>query len=309
MSVPRLSVLTSVYKGDPYLTAYCAELEKQTLFSDLEIIFVCNEPSDNERRLVNSFRDKYPGQVQVLEVPRETLGASWNRAWAAAHAPLLAIWNIDDRRLPDSLERQAAAMERCDWVLCYGDYISVRAYGEEHGTRRHTPTYSAAYFARAFAQGGAFWVLRRDLAGRVGYFDEQFRVAADIDLSFRIAANRLPMGRVDGVLGYFTNAEQGLSTRQGGQEAAIERTAVQLRYGIFDKVRRDLLPAVERFRVAEFQNFGEWHSMVEVLPNYGAFLRIRKPLWLLGYARAIVRGLLARLGLLSWLHKNLDREI
>ncbi|MCW5874837.1 MAG: glycosyltransferase [Anaerolineales bacterium] len=309
MSTPKLSVLASVYRGEPYLAAYCLELEKQTLFSELEVIFVCNEPSASERKLVNSFQDKYPSQVQVLEVPREPLGVSWNRAWTAAHAPLLAIWNIDDRRLPDSLERQVAAMNQHGWALCFGDYISVPAYGEEHGVRRKTPAYSPAYFARAFAQGGAFWVLRRDIAREIGYFDEQFRVAADMDLSFRIAANKLPMGRVDGVLGYFTDAEQGLSTRAGGQEAVLERTAVQLRYGIFDKVRRDLLPAARRFRLSEFQNFGQWRPMTEALPNYAAFLRLRKPLWLLGYARAAMRSLLARLGLLNWLHQKLDREL
>jgi len=298
-----------VYKGEPFLAAYCVELEKQTLFPELEIIFVCNEPSVNERKLVNSFWDNYPDQVQLLEVPRETLGASWNRAWAAARAPLLAIWNIDDRRLPDSLERQIGAMRGSKAVLCYGDYMLVKKYGTEEGLVRKTPEYHSGHFSRAYAQGGPFWIFRRELGDKIGYFDEQFRVAADMDLSFRIAANQLPMGRVDGVLGYFTDAQQGLSTHAGGQEAILERTAIQLRYGIFDKVRRDLLPAVEHFRLAEFQNFGQWRPVTEVLPSYGAFLRMRKPLWLLGHARTMMRSLLARVGLLSWLHKKLGREL
>lgn len=309
MSTPKLSVLTSVYKGEDYLAAYCAELEQQTLFPELEVVFVCNEPSAKERQLVHAFQARHPEQVQVIEVPRETLGASWNRAWAAARAPLLAIWNIDDCRTPDSLQRQVEAMTGNDWALCYGDYVSVPRYGAQDGERRHTPAYNAGHFARAFAQGGAFWVLRRDVGARVGYFDEQFRVAADMDLSLRMAASRLPMGRVDDVLGYFTDAQAGLSTRDGGQEAVLERTAVQMRYGVYDKVRPELVAAAQKFRLEAVQNFGEWCALADLLPGYAAYIRRRKPLWLLGRLRFALRAVLERLGLLAWLHKRLKREV
>lgn len=309
MSAPRLSVLTSVYRGEEYLAAYCAQVEQQTLFPELEVIFVCNEPSAKERELVQVFQARHPEQVQVIEVPRETLGASWNRAWAAARAPLLAIWNIDDCRVPDSLQRQVEAMTGNDWALCYGDYVSVPRYGAQEGERRHTPAYSPRHFARAFAQGGAFWVLRRDVSEQAGYFDEQLRVAADMDLSLRMAASRLPMGRVDGVLGYFTDAETGLSTREGGQEAVLERTAVQMRYGVYDKVKPELVAAARKFRLEAVQNFGEWRALADLLPGYAAYLGRRKPLWLLGRLRFALRALLERLGLLAWLHKRLKREV
>lgn len=309
MKTPQLTVLASVYKGETYLEPYFEQLENQSLFPETEIVFVANVPSAQEQSALAAFRQRYPEQVQVIEVPRESLGASWNRAWQAARAPLLAMWNIDDRRQPDSLERQVSALNQNGWALSYGDYISVAAYGEEQGARRSTPHYNPAHFARAFAQGGAFWVLRKDLAARIGYFDEQFRTAADMDYSFRIAANRLPMGRVDGILGYFTDAEQGLSTREGGQEAVIERAAVQLRYGVFDKVHPGMQLAAKQFRLDHVQSFGEWQPVAGLVPSYASFLRWRKPLRALGIIRRAVRSLLARLGLLNLLHGKLRREI
>lgn len=309
MKTPQLTVLASVYKGETYLETYFEQLEGQSIFPEMEIVFVANAPSPQEQSLLAAFKQRYPQQVKIIEVPRESLGASWNRAWQAARAPLLAMWNIDDRRQPDSLQRQVSAINHHGWALSYGDYISVAAYGEEQGTRRTTPHYSAAHFARAFAQGGAFWVLRKDLAARIGYFDEQFRTAADMDYSFRIAANKLPMGRVDGILGYFTDAEQGLSTREGGQEAAIERAAVQLRYGVFDKVQPSMQPAAKQFRLDHVQSFGEWQPMAEIVPSYASFLRWRKPLWVLGIIRRAARNILARLGLLHILHGKLRHEI
>lgn len=309
MKSPQLTVLASVYKGEAYLTSYLQQLQEQSLFPAMEIVFVSNVPSAQERNVLHAFQREFPQQVQVLEVPRETLGASWNRAWRAARAPLVAMWNIDDRRLPDSLARQVAALQQHGWDLCYGDYIAVKSYGETDGVRRTTPPYAAGHFARAFAQGGAFWVLRHKVAEATGYFDEQFRVAADMDFSFRMAVKRLPMGRVDGVLGYFTDAEQGLSTRQGGHESAVERTAVQLRYGVFDKVQPELRPAAQRFCIDAAQNFGEWRPLAEFVPGYAALLRSRQPLWIVGRLRLLVRGLLNRLGLLAWVHARLKKEL
>lgn len=309
MRSARVSILASVYKGEAYLPAYIAQLQQQTMFNDAEVVFVCNEPSAAELEIIQTFQASYPAQVQVHSVPREPLGASWNRAWAAASASLLAIWNIDDCREPDSLERQVRAMEGADWALCYGDYVTVPKYGEREGHYRSTPIYDAAHFARAFAQGGAFWVVRREVANHIGYFDEQLHVAADMDFSLRMAANGLRMGRVDGVLGYFTDAAQGLSTREGGREALVERTVVQLRYGVYDKVQPELLAASKRMRLDAVQNFGQWRPLTELMPDYVRYLRKRQPLWLLGKLRFALRGVLAKLGLLPRLHSYFNKEL
>lgn len=309
MSLPQLSILASVYKGELYLPAYIEQVQRQTLFREVEIIFICNEPSAAELKVMHTFQAAFPDQVHVHSVARETLGASWNRAWATARAPLLAIWNIDDRREPDSLERQVNAIQSADWALCYGDYVTVDKYGANEGQRRHTPAYTPAHFARSFAQGGAFWVFRRDVCQQIGYFDEQFRTAADMDLSLRMAVNKLPMGRVEGVLGFFTDASQGLSTREGGHQALVERAAVQMRYGVFDKVQTALAQDAQQFRLDAMQNFGQWHPLAEWVLEYSAFLRRRKPLWLVGKLRITVRAILARLGLSGWFQTRLKREL
>lgn len=302
--IPALSVLSSVYIGTPYLPGFLENLRAQTLFPELELVLVLNEPDSAEEQTVKNFSSKYAQQVQVLRVDKvETLGASWNRAWIAARAPYLAIWNIDDRRVPDSLGSQLSELEQnSDWVLCYGDYLAVSAYGKESGMRRSTPAYSVSHFSRAFAQGGAFWVFRRDLAEQTGYFDEQFEVAADMDLSLRTAAKGLQMGRCDDVLGYFTDAAQGLSTREGAKLARIERTAVQLRYAVFDKVDPELKLEALGYRMDAIKNFGEWHSINEYLANYENYVRVRQPLRLLSGLRHVLRTLLRKLGLLELLH-------
>jgi hypothetical protein len=266
---------------------------------------VLNEPNAEERKLTRDFRDLFPNQVQIIEVAKvETLGASWNRAWFASRGPLLALWNVDDRRMPESLERQVKALdEHREWALCYGDYVAVPEYAEEEGIQRHTPQYSLRYFRRAFPQGGAFWVYRRTIGKQIGYFDEQFEVAPDLDLSIRLAVSGFSMGRVNGLLGYFTDAAQGLSTRDGAGLSAVERTAIQLRYGIFDKARPEHLGGAYEYRLNEIQNFGEWQPLDHYLPDYEDYLRKARRFAPLGYLRNGLRNFLQRIGLLDWLYQ------
>lgn len=303
--LPSISVLASVYQGEEYLPGFFENLQAQTIFPETELVLVLNLPNAREKQLCRDFAAKHQKQVQVLQAPRlETLGASWNRAWRAARAPYLAPWNVDDRRAVDSLQRQAVALDgEPKAVLCYGDYLRVARYGEEQGELRQTPAYSPGHFQRAFAQGGAFWLLRAAVGEEAGYYDEQFRVAADMDYSLRLAALGLRMVRAEGLLGYFTDAAQGLSTRQGATESSVERTAVQLRYGVFDKVDPAQLHAASAFRLEALASGSSWLPLSNFVPDLDAYLTRRQPLWKLGRLRHAVRAALQRSGLLPLLHR------
>lgn len=297
------------------MQGFFANLLSQTLFPEIELVLVLNDPSAKEKTLANDFAARRANQVQILSAPKlESLGSSWNRAWKAAQAPYLAIWNVDDMRSSDSLQRQLGALEQdSEAVLCYADYVSVEKYGEQQGQRRHTPQYTVNHFRRAFAQGGAFWLLRRGLAEQAGYFDEQFRVGPDMEYSFRIAARSQWMVKAEGIVGYFTDASQGLSTRQGALESAIERTAIQLRYGVYDKVRREYVKAASDYRLDAVQAGQDWIPLDRYLAGYADYLKVRKSLWILGWLRNILRGFLHRAGILPKLYevqeKHLKREI
>ncbi len=302
--LPTVSILTSVYKGEIYLESFFENLVGQTIFSSLNLVLILNNPSLREKELAENFSGTHRDQVVILEVNSvENLGASWNRAWVAARAPYLAVWNIDDRRTPNSLATQVALLKQNpDWQICYGDYVSVTKYGIERGVRRITPKYSVRRFRRSFAQGGAFWVFRRDMADRIGYFDEQFRVGPDMELSFRVAAKDLQMGRSDQLLGFFTDEGKGLSTQDAGQLSSFEKTLIQLRYGVFDKVRPELINA-ENFKLESVKAFGVWHDLREYLPGYETFLRQRGPLRIIGVIRNGLRSLFSKLGVLKLLYQ------
>ncbi|MBN2503047.1 MAG: glycosyltransferase family 2 protein [Anaerolineales bacterium] len=307
----RLSLITSCYKGLRYLPDFFEQVQAQTIFPQLEIVLVHNDPTPEELAVVAAFERQHPEHIRHLKVtPVEPLGASWNRGWHAAQGEYVAMWNVDDCRPADGLERQLACLDaNSDCVMSYGDFVEVPQYGLTAGAFHETPAYDPRRFSRAFPQGGAFLVWRKTLADQIGYFDEQMLIGPDFEYAVRVAVNGLPMCRASGTIGYFTNAELGLSTRDGSIKAAIERTVIQQRYAIYDKIRPQYLDAAAQFRPDEIQVAGEWLPLVEVFPNVESYRRKRSYLKLFGWLRHILRTTFTKLGLLDLIYRLQERYL
>jgi glycosyltransferase involved in cell wall biosynthesis len=307
----RLSLITSCYKGLRYLPEFFEQVQAQTLFPQLEVVLVHNDPTPEELAVAETFKQQHPAHIQHLVVtPVEPLGASWNRGWQAARGEYVAMWNVDDRRPVDGLERQLACLDaNPDCVMSYGDYVEVPQYGLAEGMLHEAPIYDQCRFSRAFPQGGAFLVWRKTLADQIGYFDEQMLIGPDFEYAVRVAVNALAMCRAAGTVGYFTNAEAGLSTRNGALKSAVERTAIQMRYAIYDKIRPQYVEAAGQFRPDEIQVFGEWQSLQRFFPQVESYRRKRSYLKVLGWLRQALRAAFNKLGLLDLIYRLQERYL
>ena len=73
-------------------------------------------------------------------------------------------------------------------------------------------------------------MFRKSLIEKSGVFDEQFISGADYDLALRLVRNGKAHFMPD-VLGYYLNEGLGQSTKPDSKQA-LERTAIELRYGV-----------------------------------------------------------------------------
>jgi len=269
VAIPKVSILASCYHGDRYLASYLDYVAKQTYFDNLEIVLIHNEPSEKELGIVETFRKQYPDHIKHLIVdPVESLPASWNRGWLAARGEYLCIWNIDDIRTPDSIERQAAMLDACpDVAMVYGDYMVVARNGETQGQLADRPEFTRALFTR-YNYAGPFPMWRKSLATELGYFDEQFKFAPDCEYNIRVAF-RHPMRRVPGLMGFFTDEGMGLSSKQ---ETAIviqvEVVAIKLRYGVYEAATRTFIPQAMKYKISDTLEFNVWHAIQPRIPGY-----------------------------------------
>jgi glycosyltransferase involved in cell wall biosynthesis len=282
-----VSVLTSCYRGEPYLEAFLAAVDRQTISADLELVLVHVMPSEPELRLVSAFRETHGTPLQHIVVDeRESLPASWNRALRAASADNVALWNVDDARVADSLERQRAVLDaHSDALATYGDYIVVGRFGETDGLLIREVDFEQEEFTRSM-HVGPFPMWRKDACSRAGMFDEQLLVVADYDFFIRLSFAGA-MRKTPGIIGHFLNAGAGLSSRVN-TVLPVERTVVELRYGILDRIDYRYYHRARRYRSAELLFDGGWHHVSRFVPAYADLMRKRESGRFLGYLRFAV---------------------
>jgi GT2 family glycosyltransferase len=282
--VTLVSILTPCFRGEPYLEGYFAAVLAQTVLDRLEVVLVHNEPSAAEMEIVERVMAQHPGLVRHIVLPLgwdvrdaskrgarsgENVSRSMNRGVAAATGRYVALWNVDDVRVPGSIEAQLRVFEQHpDALMTYGDMVIVRSYGATTGELAVAPEFDRDLFMRGCFGGFQMW--RRDAFETAGPFDEQLRSGADFDLWVRFAANG-ELVRTPQVLGYYLNAGTGLSTASDGLQPT-ERTVIELRYGALDKIDRRYLARASRYRVGELRSGGEWIPVGRFVPDLDALL-------------------------------------
>ena len=271
----RISVIVSIYDGMKYLEEFLSLLPRQTIFSTSEFILIHNDPTEKELHLVDRFRTEYPLQVQHIIVPRETVYASWNRGVRVARSEMLAIWNIDDIRTPDSLERQALVLESSqEIILTYGDLIYSSDYGEQVGAIKEMPEFNRERFMERHLVG-TFVAWKRKVIDDIGYFDEQFKSAGDFDYFIRMAAIGEMKRTPGGVVGYFLNEGEGLSTNST-ELALSERNAINLRYGNYNRIDFRYLKGAKKYKKDHILFAGSWHRVHRCFPDYQSFIATKR---------------------------------
>lgn len=267
-----VTILLSTYRSERYLEKYFQSICDQTYLAKIELSIVMNDCSSKEREIVEKYKSLI--KMTVTEVSRESLYASWNRAIIQSSGDLLVCWNCDDLRVPDSIERMVKVLDddsSIGWV--YGDFQMVKKFGESKGILIFQPDWDFTV-ATSGAIGGPFFMWRRSLIPIVGYFDEQFFSGADFDYTIRLSLASIGK-RITGALGYFTNEGSGLSTNSSYIQE-IERTAIQLRYGIYETIDMYFIPSALNYEIMHIYNFGVANKIEDLVVNYRSLLDSRK---------------------------------
>lgn len=273
---PQISILLSTFQSEKFLPHQLATIEAQSIWGQAELIIAANDPSPTERAIFESFAEKWPERVKVIVVPRESLYASWNRCILASKVDLLAIANVDDIRTPQSLEQQVARLEKSpEASFCYGPFSIVNQFPAVEGRKISPPLFDPVEFTRSMHLG-PFFIWRKAVHEKIGYFDEQFRSGGDFDFAIRLALQGTGV-RTNELLGYYYNSSAGLST--GSDLQPIERTMIELRYGIYDKLNYDYLPDALQYNISHYYWNGEWHSIRQLMPEYEQWISKRRQKW------------------------------
>lgn len=307
---PLISTITPCYKMKPYLKRFLEELPLQTYFDNLEIVIDHNEPDAEELVWIEEFQEKYPGKIKhIITNPVEPIGTSMNRCIRESSGELLTIWNVDDLRTPKSIELQVDAFTKGDADIVYGNFLTVRSFGSQQGKLMDFARYDSKpeEFTRSMLLG-PFMAFRKSLCEKAGYFDEQLQSGADFDLAVRLAFHGNPV-MTKGLLGYYLNEGKGASTRPDSKQP-LERTVIELRYSIYDKLDYDYVVPSLSYDIKNIFYANEKIHVSSYIPNYDQFLnRQSKSLLKLGLMNYSLRKIFMPKTIRALIRRSVRRMI
>jgi len=284
----KVSTITALYKKEQYLKTFLKELPQQTYFPYLEIVVDHNEPKEEELHLINEFKAKFPDHIKhIITNPVEPLGVSWNRCIFESTGDYLTTWNIDDLRTPDSIESHARVLnENPDIDVVAGNYICVPSFPSKNGRYIDILKCSRRGIIKHIVLG-PFFMFRKNVCQKVGYFDEQFRCANDVEFEMRLMFH-CKTKILNKNTGYFLDEKTGLSTRPGSL-CSIETTVFDFRYGLYGSLDYRYIPQALKYRIFDIKLGEDWIPIADIIPNYEALLQER-------FDESLSTGLLRHLG-------------
>lgn len=270
---PAVTILTSYYNGERFLETFLKNFKEQTLFSQTELVFVGCLLNDNERFILNQFQKENPDNIKIIELKElKTQSECWNLSIKESSADYLCIWNIDDVRGKYSIENQYKKLLAFPNLgATYGYFIISNKFNNREGKLIDHSKYGPKEYTRSMLLG-PFFMFRKSLCKKIGYFDESLKSGSDFDFAIRLAANS-DIKMIHSVDGFFLNENNGLSTRNDGVQV-LERTVIELRYGILDKIETQYIQKAKAlYDIENLTQYGKKIHVSNLVKDYEEFKR------------------------------------
>lgn len=186
--MPEVTVLMSVYNGEPYVREAIESILGQT-FEDFEFLIVDDGSTDGTREVTRSYADP---RMHLIENERNLgLTTSLNRGLALSRGEFVARQDADDISEPERLARQVAFLrEHPDVALLGSGYRRIddggRVIKEKNPVCDCTELRWRLLFYCPFVHS-AVMLRRGAVLNQVGFYDETLSYAQDYELWHRIA--------------------------------------------------------------------------------------------------------------------------
>jgi len=213
----KCSCFCSYFKGQKFIESYLENVLEQSIFEDIEFVFLdCNSP-ENEKDIILPLTKQY-ANIKYYKLDKDPgLYAGWNTAIKLCSAPIIGNWNIDDKKNQEGLEillEQFNKNPNLDLVygFTYVSHIANEKY-KDNSFNEIYPYYSHSLenlLRNNSPHCMPLW--KRSLHDRFGYFDENYKTASDGDFWLRCAVGGAKIDMVNHPVGLYYHNPTGRST-------------------------------------------------------------------------------------------------
>jgi glycosyltransferase involved in cell wall biosynthesis len=199
---PFVSVVIPAFNQADFLAETIQSVLTQT-FKDFEIIVVNDASPDHTEAVVKQFHDSH--LCYIRHEQNRGLPAARNTGMRAAQGELIALLDSDDLFHPEKLQTHVNFLaEHHDVGVTYNSRFELNYSAKTIRSLVRPPVATTlADFVLGFPFTPSDMVIRRDWAGRVNYFDENYVSGGeDLDFPCRLALAGCKFANVDRALNY-----------------------------------------------------------------------------------------------------------
>jgi len=222
---PKISLVTSMFKGEKYIEKFLNNITSQTVFEHCELLIIDAVSPENEFPIIQKYMKKYPNISYTRLEEDPGIYGVWNIGVKMATGKYVTNTNLDDIRSPEQIEIMVNCLEKNDSIdLAYSESYVTNVGNETYENNSSGgKTYPITDFSRESmikCLPGCMPVWRKTMHDKAGYFDESFRYAGDHEMWLRAVRNGSVFKRVPGAHGLYYMNPDGLST---SKENAVRR--------------------------------------------------------------------------------------
>lgn len=184
--MPKVSVIIPTYNCGKYICEAIDSVLAQT-YKDFEIIVVDDGSTDNTNDIVGKYIKEHPDKIKYFYKDNGGEASARNFGIQKTDSEYLAFLDADDVWLPDKLEIQYASIVKSGAGLNYTAMIVVDEHGKSIGEIKPSkPALCVVDLIKGYRIPMTV-LIRTELFGSIGLFDENIKVAVDTDLWIRFA--------------------------------------------------------------------------------------------------------------------------
>jgi GT2 family glycosyltransferase len=216
---PKVSLITSMFKGEKYIRKFLNNMTSQTVFEKCELLIIDAVSPENEFPIIQEYMEKYPN-IKYTRLDKDPgIYGVWNIGAKMATGKYLTNTNLDDIRAPEQIEIMVNCLEKNEdidlaYSECYVTNVGNETYENNSSGGKTYPITDFSKPAMIKCLPGCMPVWRKTMHDKAGYFDESFRYAGDHELWLRAVRNGSIFKRVEGAHGLYYMNPDGLSTSE-----------------------------------------------------------------------------------------------
>ena len=218
IEIPKISIITSLYKGKKYIKHFMEEVTNQTVFNNCELIILDANSPDNEYEVIKPYCEKYSNIVYERLNTTPSVQSTMNLGLKKASGEFVTLWNIDDTRKNNALEILARNLSVDNNVhLVYADSYQTVKENETFTKNSANQMYEHSTFEFSKENmikclPGPMPMWKKEMTDKVGSFDETLKFAGDWDMWLRCVDQGYKFKKIHGTMGLYYFNPSGLST-------------------------------------------------------------------------------------------------